>query len=94
MKIRNSRPPPQEPDQEKERTSRYDVPNILQAVRFVRLDSKLTRSVLPLVELAQDISKWRRHSALPLAPSNASLRANPLPTEVLQNAKSRPVLSS
>jgi len=37
---------------------------ILQAVRFVRLDSKLTRSVLPLVELAQDISKWRRHIGL------------------------------
>jgi len=37
------------------------VLRILQAVRFVRLDSKMTRSVLPLVELAQHISKWRRH---------------------------------
>jgi len=34
---------------------------ILQAVRFVQVDRELARPVLPLVELAQDISKRRRH---------------------------------
>jgi len=35
---------------------------ILQAVRFVQVDRELARPVLPLVELAQDISKRRRHN--------------------------------
>jgi len=41
-------------------------PSIFQAVRFVQVDRELARPVLPLVELAQDISKRRRHN--PISP--------------------------